>query len=257
MNAIKLKDINYSSPTGYYKVKIISNCEWKGVKNLRLGISLGGRNHEEDRLFALVEWAGARFESVHILVADSVQRHNIMFDRSIDEISAREQAMAEGDSWIARNKPILSALKNHEILRFDDLESHPEFAQLYLNLQLLFLEDFTFRTLIERDINGMWARKVKNSSLSPEATFDKFYEYSKNYILEELAIMDIFGALCPGVEAYPGKFLNVVTSPERFAINGFPERLMNFPLIEVDFTRNKAFAQNKVATSGVKEFVNA
>ena len=58
MNAIKLKDINYSSPTGYYKVKIISNCEWKGVKNLRLGISLGGRNHEGDRLFALLEWAG-------------------------------------------------------------------------------------------------------------------------------------------------------------------------------------------------------
>ncbi len=256
MNDIKPKNINYPPPTGRYKVKILSNCPWKGVSNIRLGISLGGSYPEEDRLFALLEWADARFDNVDILVADSIHRHNIMFERSIDESFALELAMAEGDDWIDRNEAIFSTLKSYKIHRLNELKCHSEFIKLHSDFKALFLDDSTFQTLIKQDIDSMWARRVKYNKLQPEASFDDFFEHSKNYILEELAIMDIFIAMFPGVEAYPGTFLSVLSSPERFSIKGFPKRLIDFPLIEVDFTRNKAFEQQKDFATEIGEFAH-
>jgi len=43
----------------------------------------------------------------------------------------------------------------------------------------------------------------------------------------------------PGVEAYPGKFLNILKNPLRLQIPELPEVLKKYALIEVDYTKNK------------------
>ena len=102
-------------------------------------------------------------------------------------------------------------------------------------------------------------RKTKNGTLPANAHFEEFAPFSKKYILEELAYMAHTADLYPGVEVYPGRFLNVLTSSERHRIKDLPHNLLAFPLVELDFVRNKAYTGGEAGkvTAKALQSVNA
>lgn len=230
----------YKPPTGFYKVNVLSGCDWKGARCVRLGISVGGKNHEGERLFALMEWVAARFEVVEILVADSLQRHNIMFAERCDERTAMAKALEAGEQWLERNAETIGMFEGCTIHRLEDFRKDETFGKFHRYLLELFETNADFRRLVERDIKSFWTRR---SASMPDrmSEYDFFFTQSRNYILEELAIMQVWDEKSTGVEVYPGSFLQILSSPERLRVEGLPHRLRNYPLVEVSYIRNKGY----------------
>lgn len=224
-----------------YKVKILKRRDTPPHDCLRLGVSVGNGSHEGAKLEALIDWAAARFKFVNIMVADSLQRHNIMAETGVDEAQALAMAMRAGDEWIERNGAILARLPAHRLYRFDHFRMNPDFADISRLLHGLYDRNLRFRALIDGDVHAYWERRVARGE-AQGMDAEIFMRHSRNYIIEELAVMKIFHEECPGIEVYPGKFIRAVTAPERQMVDGLPESLKTYPMIEVDFVRNKGAA---------------
>jgi tRNA-dependent cyclodipeptide synthase len=222
-----------------YKIKTLKR-QRPGLTapELRLGISIENPNHSGEKFAALLRWATERFGHTSLLIADSLQRHNIAFNEQISLSEAHTKAVAAGDFWLQMHQPMFDILPNFTLYRFDDFRTHHEFEARHKNLLQLYSINTTFRNLIDQDSNAVLTRRLKRGLVITDQT--GFLESSRNYILEELAVMQIFHETCPGVEAYPGKFLSLISAPERLHIEGLPESLKQYPMIEVDFVRNRA-----------------
>lgn len=230
---------NYPAATGIYKVEVQRGGDWKQQSALRLGISVGNPSHEGEKLAALVEWAAARFDTVNVLVADSLQRHNLMAESAISEDEAMLQAQEAGADWIARNRAMLDKLPLARLYRFDDFRLHTDFMKMHRLLCGLYERNMRFRKLIDGDAQAFLERRKQREG-ADKIDDERFLKASRAYLIEELVVMKIFHEDCPGVEVYPGKFIQAITSPERHKIDGFPESLREYRMIEVDFIRNKA-----------------
>lgn len=244
-----MKDIKPYQPQGMYRVRaalgrMSGNMPEMvpGAGSVRLGISLNGRNHEGARFTALAEWTAAHFGEVHLFVADSLQRHNIMFATGQNEAVAAAAGIALGDAWMAAHAEAVALLDVPVVHRWEDLKKHFDFEAENRNLHALYAADTTFAALIDADIKGAWLRKLKNGVFDDKTDYAAFARHSVDYIIEELAVMAHFHEIFPGVEAYPGDHLKLITAPERLSITALPRSLRNYPLIKVGYRSNPAFA---------------
>lgn len=64
---------NSSNP---YKLVTIRSPGWSAYKAATLLISVGQSYHEGDKFAVTVAWAARHFEKLHVLGADTLQRHN-------------------------------------------------------------------------------------------------------------------------------------------------------------------------------------
>lgn len=75
--AIAPAKLQYPPPSGSYKVLSLGKSTWQGQDNVRLFISIGSLKTDGEKLFALTEWATARFDRVTFIIGDTLQRHNV------------------------------------------------------------------------------------------------------------------------------------------------------------------------------------
>ena len=105
---------NSSNP---YKLVTIRSPGWSAYKAATLLISVGQSYHEGDKFAVMVAWAARHFEKLHVLVADSLQRHNAPGDWR-----------ARGAAWIERNHDAWSSCgREVTVSRWDDWLAKPEF----------------------------------------------------------------------------------------------------------------------------------
>ena len=131
-----------------YKLVTLRSPGWAAHKDATLLISVGQPYHEGEKFTATVEWAARHFERLHVLVADTLQRHN-----------APGNWRAAGTAWVARNRDAwLSCGREVTLSDWDDWRSRPEFAAV--------LEQFRAAArgllghAIERDAAGFVARQT-------------------------------------------------------------------------------------------------
>ncbi len=91
--------------------------------------------------------------------------------------------------------------------------------------------------IIDSESASLAQRKEKRGEFSTPQLRDRFFYYSRLYVLDELALMSLLNESEQYVEFYAGRFLQILKSPERHQIEGLPEGLRDYPLIEVDFVR--------------------
>jgi hypothetical protein len=107
-----------------YKAKVVRSGNWQRYRVARMGISVGQPYHEGDKFRAACEWVSSRFDHVQIMVADTLQRHNMPGGDTRWNRLLAEQA---GDAWLARNQSSIDLISNQEILRWDDLLADPAY----------------------------------------------------------------------------------------------------------------------------------
>lgn len=103
-----------------YKAKVLRSGNWQRYETCRQHISVGQPYHEGEKLKATFEWAAKRFTKHVIVVADTLQRHNMDGNA--------QQAKRYGDEWLQRNRDLLGILGSPEIIRWDDLIGSPDFT---------------------------------------------------------------------------------------------------------------------------------
>lgn len=183
-----MKNINYPAQTGPYLVKVKNGAVWRNYRVARLQISVGGDRHEGEKFKATVEWLKHRFDKVIVCVNDTLQRFNYVME-GMSEEEALKYSLAAGREWVSRHMDEIRDLPNVEVYRWEEWKDSA-FEKAYQNVLELYDESPEFRNSMEKS--------QKNS-------------YSREYLLEEIAVFSLMYQKEKAVDVYPGTLPKVMS----------------------------------------------
>lgn len=230
------KSIQYSGPTGPYKVSLKNSVAWQGASEVRLQISIGNPGTEGDKFYALCEWAGTRFPRVALVVSDTLQRHNVMSETLADHERALVVSRQSGEAWLARNSAAIDLLgEKASVMRWEEARLTEKTTAAEARLHQLYECDAEFKTALDATVQAFTTRTGRD--LGRERSI--YEAHSRAFLIEELAV---FSWLCvrPGVDAYAGSWMQVVFNALREHEGSFFDAYRT-DWVQVDFTRNKAY----------------
>lgn len=225
----------FKAQTGAYKVRV-KQGRWQGYDTARLEISVGQPYHEGEKFRAAVAWARERFPNVVLLVNDTLQRFNMMFETRLPEAEAERITGRLGDEWMERNS---DATAGCLIVRWNDWKSKPDYPQTHRKTLRLFNTNRRFRAAITNAIAEVWDRRCEEGTPYAPERKDEFFRNSRDYLLEETTILAMAYRTFPGVSVYPGSFLEMWSMFVDVDIAGAPEGLRNAHCVRIDFSKNK------------------
>ena len=157
---------------------------------------MGSRAVEGKAFEAIVEWLGKNFETVHFILADTLQRHSLG-----DELSEQERyskAKKLGDEWLMRNQAVINGMSiTTTLTHWDEWLRHPRYQLFHQLLEKLYVANDEFKGAILSDVYAYHQRKGKEKASAAEV------KRGADYFLEELSCMAIFGEELSFVEVYP------------------------------------------------------
>lgn len=186
-----------------YKIRPRGKWDWRKFDTVRMEISVGQEYHEGEKLRDAFKWAHDQFKHRYIILGDTTQRFNKMFEKGISETSAHAEALRDGDLWLERNA---ASLGDAKVTRWDDWRSHPEYQRTYDRVLELYKNDSRFHEAIQTAISGRWERRYPDGNLEKKKYF---FEISEKYLLEETAVLSVAYDKLGGISAYPGDFLKI------------------------------------------------
>ncbi len=233
-----MKGFNYPAPTGPYKLTITKGKGWQEHSHCRIQMSLRNERYEGDKLFAVLEWASARFEKITFVLSDTLLRHNLMHELDIPEQEAYLQSKKMGNEWLERNS-FIHSFKNINIIRWDEYLNNTSFNKNFSATNNAYNTDCQLNQAVNEVVKNFWSRKKNNFG-----AYEIFAKQGVQYLLEELTV---FGYMFDNkaIDVYAGQW-----------ISGCIEALQNIDVIdsynkahyaEVDLVRNKAFKELKAA----------
>lgn len=207
------------------RVSARSETKWTNLPRFHLGISMGSGHHHGETLTAIVDWLNTHnFECGMIDVSDTLNRYNYMI-AGTPEKEAFEITRREGVKWELQNKQVLSNLKMPiKLIHWDQWLQDPRFNPYHSAFHAAFDRNPAFRMAIMQDIQRHYSRKY-NQSIHERSAAD--IELSKEFYIEELAVLSIQFEDYPCVEVYPGRELDCVKIVRGGQVKGVPDGLKN------------------------------
>jgi|GEM_PF-2363697 len=214
-----------------YKIEVTRSPGWQRHADGILAISVGKEYHEGSKFFSTVAWAAARFERLHLIVADILQRHN---DPSPD---AEEKALAAGDAWLRTYGPALEKTRKFcTVTRWNDFLRDPLFPEVLEQFKRAAAENKALREAVRVDVNRFLDRQT---TLRPDSA-----ERSETYLLEELAGFTLHARQQTGARLYPSENLESFRLVEGGLINEAPRGLENQQRVELHLRKRKRLEAN-------------
>ncbi len=156
-------------------------------KNIVLPISVGQPAHEGEKLQATLRMIEKRFSQCDILVADTLQRHNLL--NQFSELEAYQMALLEGDNWLNRNKIHLDSFCiPHKIIRWDECIQGQVFKECLDNINNHYQNNLDFQNAFYHDIN-FFKNRYKYSLNQNEFSLESLEKNSLSYLLEETSVV--------------------------------------------------------------------
>lgn len=149
-------------------------------KTCILLISVGQRYHEGEKLSSTISLINqSRFANCHIVVADTLQRHNADSNYNL--------ALESGSDWIERNMPIINQLQmKHKIIRWDECLSADGYDTYKHMVEKEYHQNSVYNDAVNNTISYFLERnKANNPNFNEEKEFDSCL----TYLLEECPII--------------------------------------------------------------------
>lgn len=167
-----------------------------------LTVSVGQPNHEEDKLLSAIIAVNKHFSFCTIMVCDSLQRFTMKFSSNVSLAELHIESNNLGDKWIERNLQAIRQLSiPYSISRWDCWISHPHFNSKKTIIDDLYNNDKRFKETIDDTANNFVVRKLDMLGIDKKSAI----ELSKQYLLEECAVMLIQADDLNGFEIYPSQ----------------------------------------------------
>jgi tRNA-dependent cyclodipeptide synthase len=171
-------------------------------------------------------------------VSDSLQRHRLI-GQGIAPAEAGRAALREGDRWIARATPILGASgKPYTIVRWNAWLRDPEFPAVHGAYSRLAEADAVLRAAIAADVDGFMTRQDRQGAVVADA--DAMRRTSRDYLLEELAVITLQGRRQSSARIYPGPELGSFNAVRSGRVPAAPAGLERDYYVHVNLERRKA-----------------
>ncbi|MFA5593271.1 MAG: tRNA-dependent cyclodipeptide synthase [Micavibrio sp.] len=224
----------YPPQTGLYAIKIKSGDDWKAHDACRLHISVGQQYHEGAKFQATTDWARNRFKTVIVCVNDALQLGNMMFERGIDRSEAYVRSIKAGDEWIERNA---SALQGVEVRRWESWKTWPDFFKAMEGVVATYEQNKDFAGAIDRTASNFWERRERlNLAYTPDKK-GEFLRLSRDYLLEEVAVICRMIDQKRAIDIYPGTMLPVFDIMKGNPLPYAPASLSQRDFARIDFAK--------------------
>jgi tRNA-dependent cyclodipeptide synthase len=180
-----------------YKIVVRSSPGWRNFEAATLGVSAPSPNWQDRKFAAILGFAAANFKTIRIDVTDALYRHSFMADGMAPAVAAA-RANTMGALWLAKHQDIIDACPvKPQVIRWAGWHRHPDFATTLAGFQRAHHLSPVLRGAVDDDIKEFYRRKERAPSLI-EA------EHSRNYLIEELAVISLQARELPSVKLYPG-----------------------------------------------------
>lgn len=237
MNASK-RQIQYAPQVGPYKVFVKDKGAWQTHDVARLQISVGNPKHDGEKFYALAEWAAARFDSIILIVSDTLQRHNLVLNMGLDDQQAHNVSLQQGDYWLSQNRAALDLMPQKTITKWNDWLNHADFNEAHALLLKLYDEHDGVKKAIQEKAALFSEKRIANLTNSFSA--ETITETSVRYIIEELSAFSLMFRGQRAIDVYPGAWFkdifDVLKTVETPLLSGFNKA----DCLRVDFVKNPA-----------------
>ncbi len=219
----------------------------KSKKTILL-ISIGQEYYEGPKFESIIELINTcDFESCTVMIAGILQRHNYM--NSMTEKLAIEAAINNRNSWMERNKRILSKLEApNSIVYWDEHLANKDFFIEHLNmLKDAYAHDVDIKTSIDRTIEKYFIRR---HDILANHSQDLAFKNCLNYILEECVIlMPMWASQGYDYIIYPKKMTDAMQMMhKKFVLKQYPDKVRWLPVRFSASTTDKIEDSNNYIT---------
>ena len=191
-----------------YKPVVCQSQNWRDRKAATLGVSVSSSNWQDDKFESILDFASAHFEVIRIDVTDALYRHNFMAKGVLPD-QALKQANALGALWLTQHQNIIDACRVQPmIVRWAEWYEHPDYADTLAGFQRAHQVNAVLRNAVYDDAMEFFRRQQQTPSLTE-------LEGSKNFMIEEMAVLTLQARALPSLKIYPGRewtCLNAVRS---------------------------------------------
>lgn len=201
-----------------------SNLDNFSAKKCILTISVGQINHEGDKFLSTIMALDKKFSFCTIMICDSLQRFTMKFSSSLNLTEIHRESNILGDEWIKRNLNFLRQLCiPYSISRWDCWIAHPHFKDKKFLIDELYSNDEKFKVAVDNTAESFVVRKINSLII------DKAYaiSLSKDYLLEECAVMLIQADDLNGFEIYPSQRNDAMDYVHKKIISSIDSNLMH------------------------------
>jgi tRNA-dependent cyclodipeptide synthase len=201
-----------------------------------LTISVGQEAHEGDKFGATIDLVNAAFESIILLIDDSLQRHSMALNKTQDADFFYNASMAAGDAWLARNRQYYQKLDNLEqIIRWDKWLKHPHYLEKYRQIKTLLSNDNDYQHSFDETITAFLKRNPQNRYVEDKNA----RKLCLDYLIEECAALCLWPEINANFEVYPSKRNSAMSQThQRFVLAQYPELLHP---VAIKFKNRKQF----------------
>ncbi len=189
-----------------HRIIVRKSPGWQAFDACTLGVSIMNPNWQGEYFGSILDFAAANFRTIRIDVTDALYRHNFMaqgLSRSDAEASAAEL----GASWISRHNSIIGASPvTPDVIRWAHWYGHPDYQNVFDDFQAAAATCRVFRDAIDKDVDAFFRRQGRDPTVTER-------QYSRDFLVEEVAVITLQAREQPGLRIYPGNellCLNVV-----------------------------------------------
>jgi tRNA-dependent cyclodipeptide synthase len=212
-----------------YKAEVRNSPGWQSfAPAATLGVSTPSPNWHGEKFAAILALAAARFPVVRIDVTDALYRHNFMAD-GMEPAEALARANAMGALWLAQHQEIIDACPvKPAVVRWASWYDHPDYGAVLAGFERAYTINPALREAVDEDVAEFFRRKSGTATL-------REYEHSRDYLIEELAVITLQARVLPSVRLYPGEELHCLHVVRRGLVPEAPAGLEREQFAKVKF----------------------
>ena len=150
-------------------------------------VNPGEPDYEGTKLLALIRLINKNFKEVDLIVADSLERHNLMLRKKLSLDNAHENANAQGAAWRTRNEAAIAHIEIPcHIFRWDKWLLKPEYEPYRQELFMLYWNDPEYKATMTYSIQEYLSHPARRDAQIPYA---QAFMSCLNYLTEECAVI--------------------------------------------------------------------
>lgn len=199
-----------------------------------LPISVGQHYYTKEKFQAIVDIINHHFQECLIVVCDALQRHTLPLFSDIPLEKIHEEAIRQGDLWLAENRSIFDLLSiDYSVTRWNDWLCHTNFQRNKHLIDNFFDNNAKFRTAVSETTHAFLKRHLNNKNNDASYSIPTLEQYCINYLKEECAVMPLWAEIGIDFELYPAKQNKALEfARQHLVFTHYPEKLR---FIQVNF----------------------
>lgn len=211
-----------------YKIIIRNSPGWRGFEACTLGISVTSPNWQDEHFASILDFAAENFKAIRIDVTDLLYRHSFMA-QGLPLGEAEVEAQRLGTVWLERHRAIIEACPvKPDIVRWGEWYAHPDYARVLAGFEDAYSSIAVYRDAVESDVDGFFRRQGRAPTPAER-------QGSRDYLVEETAVMTLQVRSLAGLRIYPGDELLCLNVVRRGLVPEAPRGLEREQFAKVKF----------------------